>query len=75
MCDRLYSLHLQGSECCVYTNLTTANLRGSCTGIDYSVYSRPIDLRTDPMSRRPSQVGADLTRFAHSSKLGTVTKG
>ena len=46
----------QGNECYVYTDLTSAKPSRS-TGIDYSVYSRPIDLSKGPMNRRPSQRG------------------
>jgi len=46
----------QGNECYVYTDLTSAKPQYSA-GLDYSFYSRPIDLRTGPMYRRPSLRG------------------
>jgi len=49
---------LQGNECYVYTDLTTAKPQYSAPkGIDYSFYSRPIDLSKGPTYRRPSQRG------------------
>jgi len=66
---------LQGNECCVYTDLTTASdlQSSSRAGIDYSLYSRPIDLRTGPLScRRPS---LQARRFDHWRNFTLKTGG
>jgi len=56
VCHRLYSVYtlFQGNDRKMYTDLTSAKPHYSA-GIDYSLYSRPIDLSTGPLYRRPSQ--------------------
>ena len=59
----------------MYTDLTTASdlQSSSRAGIDYSLYSRPIDLRTGPLScRRPS---LQARRFDHWRNFTLKTGG